>query len=207
MSQLIVCQNNNGIVLAADSAAVDFKITGEMVEMKVDRLIKLGPNAAILAGGAPDGVHMCESLRNFISEERLTDIQDIYAAALPFLASEYERFMRKTCEVLPVDPMHHIYFVLAGLTEKDSARPFRIYMLWAKKKLPQLDGDEIACAYSAPRRMSLEYRLNQMCKENAALNSLLEFMKETLEKLGSEEEVGPPYHYAFISREGFKLFS
>jgi len=179
MSQLIACQNTHGIVLAADGKAVDFDLSGKIIELTVDRLVHLCQHAAIF-------------------------IQDVYGASLPFLSTEFERFMRKRCEILPVDPIHHVYFVLGGYTAKDPQRPFRLYLLWTKKKLPQLDADEISFAYTAPRIMGLEYRLNQLCKEDAPLDQILSEVKKGMEKVAkTQEEIGPPFSYAFITKEGF----
>jgi hypothetical protein len=205
MSQLIVCQNVHGIVLAADGKAVDFDPSGKIIELTVDRLVQLSKQAAILTGGAADGVEMCHALRNFLREEDLEDVEDVYGASLPFLSTEFERFMRKKCEILPVDPIHHVYFVLGGYTAKDTQRPFRLYLLWTKKKLPQLDGDEISFAYTAPRIMGLEYKLNQLAKENAPLDNILSEIKKGMEKVGkTQEEIGPPFNYAFITEDGFR---
>jgi hypothetical protein len=113
--------------------------------------------------------------------------------------------MRKECEMVPLDPLHHVHFILAGRSSKDAQDPYHLYLLWTKKKLPQLDGDEIGLAYSVPRRMGLEYRLNQLCKDNAALEEVLSVIRDTMEQLGQrEDEVGPPYNYAIITKEGFK---
>jgi hypothetical protein len=205
MSQLIVCQNANGIVLATDGKAIDFDPSGKMIELTVDRLVQLSRQTAILTGGAADGVEMCHALRNFLKEEGLDDIQEVYGATLPFLSTEFERFMRKKCEILPVDPIHHVYFVLGGYTAKDTQRPFRLYLFWTKKKLPQLDGDEISFAYTAPRIMGLEYRLNQLCRKNAPLDQILPEIKKGMEKLAkTQEEIGPPFNYAFITEDGFR---
>jgi len=205
MSQLIACQNANGIVLAADGKAIDFDPHGEMIDLKVERLVQISQHTAILTGGAADGVGMCHALRNFLKEEGLDDIQDIYGASLPFLSTEFERFMRKRCEILPVDPIHHVYFVLAGYTARDPERPFRLYLLWTKKKLPHLDGDEISIAYTAPRIMGLEYKLNQLCRENPPLDRILSEIKKGMEKISkTQEEIGPPFTYAFITKEGFR---
>ena len=204
MSQLIVCQNVHGIVLTTDGKAVDFDPSGKMIELTIDRLVQLSKQAAILTGGAADGVEMCHALRNFLKEEGLDDIQEVYGATLPFLSTEFERFMRKRCEILPVDPIHHVYFVLGGYTAKDTQRPFRLYLLWTKKKLPQLDGDEISFAYTAPRIMGLEYKLNQLAKENAPLDNILSEIKKGMEKVAkTQEEIGPPFSYAIITKEGF----
>jgi hypothetical protein len=205
MSQLVVCRNTHGIVLAADSLALDFGETGTMVAAKTERFLTLADQAAILTGGAAEGTGMCRALKRFITEEGLRNIEDIYRAALPFLASEYELFMRKKCRVLPVEPLHHVHFVLAGVASQDSAHPYRMYLLWTKKSLPQLDGDEIGVAYTVPRRMGLEYTLGQLCRENRPLEEILLTVRKHMEKLGQEQdEVGPPFTYAVITKEGVR---
>ena len=205
MSQLIACQNANGIVLATDGKAVDFDPRGKMIDLKVNRLVQISQHTAILTGGAADGVGMCHALRSFLKEEGLDDIQEVYGASLPFMSTEFERFMRKRCEILPVDPIHHVYFILGGYTAKDPQRPFRLHLLWTKKKLPQLDGDEISYAYTAPRIMGLEYKLNQLAKENVPLDQILSEIKKSMEKVAkTQEEIGPPFSYAFITKEGFR---
>ncbi len=207
MAQLIVAKNSHGVVLAADGMAVSFSLTGEMQEMKVNRLIQLGKHSAIMAGGAHESAAMCEALKNFLADEGLTDIKDIYSAALPFLASEYDKYMRKTCEILPVDPLHHVYFILAGYSPSDE-KPFHVYLIWAKKKLPQLDGDEIEVAYCAPRRITLELILNRLAKQDSSLDVMLDEAKGALLKMGeTQEEIGPPYQFGMISKKGFEYVS
>jgi len=205
VSQIVVCQNAKGIVLAADGMAVDVNVEGQLVYHTVDRLIQLSQRAAILAGGVAESVQMCHALKNFIKEEGLDTVEDICAAALPFLGTEFERFMRNRCDTLPVDPIHHVYFILAGQMGKDRERPYRSYFIWTKKRLPQLDSDEIGLAYSVPRIMGLEVRLGRLCSANSNLNDMLsEIVKTVEEKAGREDEIGPPFSYAFITREGFK---
>ena len=205
MSQLISCQNVNGIVLAADSRAVFFDPSGKMSYLKVERLVPLSQHTAVLTGGAAEGAEMCQNLKMFIADEGLNEIQDVYGAALPFLATEYEKFMRKECKILPIDPIHHVYFILAGYTTQDPQRPFRLYLIWTKKKLPQLDGDEISFSYTAPRIMGLEYRLNKLCQENSPLDHILSEIKKSMEEMArTQEEVGPPFSYALITQEGFR---
>jgi hypothetical protein len=205
MSQVIACKNKNGIVLAVDSKAMDVNASGQIRELMVTRMVQLSRNAAILAGGAAEGVNMALSLKAFVQGEGLKDAEDVYSAALPFLASEYDRYMRRACEFLPVDPIHQIHFVLGGYTEKDDQNPYRLYLIWTKKKLPQLDGDEIALAFAVPRIMKLEYKLNQLCKENAALDHVRSEIQKSLEKQAQiQEEIGPPFYFAYVTEEGFQ---
>jgi len=169
-------------------------------------MVQLSQHTAILTGGAAEGAEMCQALKMFIQEEDMDDVQEVYGAALAFLAGEYEKFMRRECEVLPLDPIHQVLFILGGYSEKDQQQPFRLYLLWTKKKLPQLDGDEIAFSFTAPRIMGLEYRLNQLCKENKPLDQILAELRSGMKKMAqTQEEVGPPFSYAFITEKGFRV--
>jgi hypothetical protein len=205
MSQLIAVKNANGIVVAADSKAIDSDTSGNITEYSINRLIKLSDRTAILAGGAGAGENMCRALKEFIAEERLRDVEAVYTAALPFLASEYQQFMRKTCEVLPFDPIHHIHFILAGYSGKNIRNPFQLYLFWTKKKLPQLDSDEITAAFSVPRLIRLEHRLNQMAHSDASLEKVYTEVRSGLERQAEiQEDVAGPMAYAVITRDGFQ---
>lgn len=205
MSQLIAVKNANGIVVAADSKALDSDTSGNITEYSINRLIKLSDRTAILAGGAGAGENMCRDLKEFITEERLRDVEAVYTAALPFLASEYQQFMRKTCEVLPFDPIHHIHFILAGYSGKNIRNPFQLYLFWTKKKLPQLDSDEITAAFSVPRLIRLEHRLNQMAHSDESLEKLYTEVRSGLERQAEvQEDVAGPMAYALITRDGFQ---
>jgi hypothetical protein len=205
MPQILVAENIHGIILAAENRAVELNEKGEEVSLPVNRLVPLSSHCALVAGGAAEGIAMANSLRNFIQEEGVEDVQDLYGAALPFLSTEYERFMRKKCEILPIDPLHHLSFILAGKTGRDRERPFRLYYFWTKKKLPLLDGEEISHAFSLPRRMGIEYQLNRLSKENATLEAMQDKVKEGIEKMRAQGEVGNSFSWAEISSRGYRL--
>ena len=207
MSQVIVAQNVHGIVLAAENRALQLDETGKEIPLQVNRLLPLSSHCALVTAGAAEGVEMGHALQQFIQGENLNDVQDLYGASLAFLSTEYERFMRKKCELLPVDPIHQVSFIVAGKTGKDQAMPFRLYFLWTKKKLPQLDGDEISHAFSLPRRMGLEFQLNKMCKENASLKEIAEKTREGMQRLKEKGEIGPALSFAMITQEGFQSLS
>lgn len=206
MAQLIAAQNDNGIVLAADSKAIEFDLDGNPNYRTVNRLLPLGERAAILAGGGAHTVEMTRSLQAFVSGEGLTDIEDIYHAAIPYLGGEYERFMRKECETLHLDPLLYTYFILAGYTDRDPGRPSRLYFLWNKKKLPQLDGDEITNVFAAPRRIILETKLARLAQSGAKPEEILDEIRSALNKLDKgQEEIGGPFVYATLTVDGLHL--
>jgi hypothetical protein len=204
MSQIIVAQNIHGIVLAAENRAVQLDESGKEISLQVNRLLPLSTHCALLTTGAAEGTEMGNALKTFIQGEKLNDVEEIYGASLAFLSTEYERFMRKKCELLPIDPIHQVSFVLAGRKTKDRVMPFRLYFLWTKKKLPQLDGDEISHAFSLPRRMGLEFQLNKMCKENVSLDQIFKKMVEGIERLKGQGEVTSAFSFAMITQEGYQ---
>ena len=204
MSQIIVAQNVNGIVLAGENRATQLDELGKEIQLDVNRLLPLTSHTALMLAGAAEGRDMGNALKDFLLGEKLNDVQDVYGATLAYLSTEYDRFMRKKCELIPVDPIHQVSFVLAGRTERDQKMPFRLYFLWTKKKLPQLDGDEISNAFSLPRRMGLEFQLNKMCKENAPLKEILKKMTEGMEQLKRKGEVSGPFSFGMITKEGFQ---
>ncbi len=204
MSQIIVAQNVHGIVLASENRAIQLDEKGDEISLQINRLLPLTPHCALLISGSAEGRDMGGALKNFLAGEKLNDVQDIYGTALAYLSTEYERFMRKKCELLPIDPIHQVSFILSGRTEKDRKMPFRLYYIWTKKKLPQLDGDEISHAFSLPRRMGLEFQLNKMCKENAPLKEILRKITDEMEQLKRKGEVSGPFSFATITQEGFQ---
>lgn len=205
MSQIIACRTESGIVLAADSKAFNVNSKNEIIELKINRMLQLTPNTAIVTGGAVAGENMCRGLKDFISEENLSDIDEVYSAALPFLASEYEDFMRKKCAFLPIDPIHQVYFILGGYSRKNLKKPFQLYLIWTKMKLRQLDADEIPTAYTVPRIIRLEYRLSQLDKAHKPLEAILAEMRSYLEKQSDiHDEISRPFCYGVISRDGLK---
>jgi hypothetical protein len=205
MSQLIACKTKNGIVFGADGKGVDVDANGNLIELKVERLHQLSDYAAILNGGAASGELMCHALKRFVSEEDLRYVDDIYNAALPFLATEYERFMRKTCEIHPIDPIHQVSFILGGYTAKDAQNPYHLYLVWTKRKLPLLDSDEISTSFSVPRIIKLEHRLHQLATQHAEMDQVMTVVRQELEKLAKlNEEISEPLTYGFITQDGFK---
>ncbi len=207
MSQIIVTKNIHGIILAAENRALQLDESGKEISLQVNRLLPLTSHCALLTAGAAEGIEMGNALRSFIQGEGFNDVEELYGASLAFLSTEYERFMRKKCELLPIDPIHHVSFVLAGKTSRDQTMPFRLYFLWTKKKIPQLDGDEISYAFSLPRRMGLEFQLNKMCKENASLKEILKKVVEGVEHLKEQGEVSSSFSFARITQEGYQSLS
>ncbi|MEJ2660334.1 MAG: hypothetical protein P8Z73_06395 [Desulfobacteraceae bacterium] len=207
MSQLIACKTSSGLVFGADSKAVDVDSNGNLIELKVDRLHQLSEFAAIMNAGTAAGEHMCQALKHFIQEENLTYIDEIHQAALAFLATEYEKFMRKTCEVRPIDPIHQVTFILGGYAARDTAEPFKLYLLWTKRRLPLLDIDEIGTSFTVPRIIRLEHRLHHLVRQQSDLDKVVTEVRREMEiRAEKDDEVSEPLHFAVIQQSGFRRY-
>jgi hypothetical protein len=207
MSQLIACKTSSGLVFGADSKAVDVDSNGNLIELKVDRLHQLSEFAAIMNAGTAAGEHMCQALKHFIQEENLTYIDEIHQAALAFLATEYEKFMRKTCEVRPIDPIHQVTFILGGYAVRETAEPFKLYLLWTKRRLPLLDIDEIGTGFTVPRIIRLEHRLHHLVRQQSDLDKVVTEVRREMEiRAEKDDEVSEPLHFAVIQQSGFRRY-
>jgi predicted proteasome-type protease len=205
MSQLIACKTPHGLVFGADSKSVDVDASGNLIELKVERMHQLSEYTAIMNAGSAAGEQMCQALKQFIHEENLAYIDEIHQAALAFLSTEYEKFMRKTCEIQPIDPIHQVTFILGGYAGGQAAEPFRLYLLWTKRKLPLLDIDEIGTSFTVPRIIRLEHRLHQLASQKADLDKAVTEVRMGLEiRAERDDEVSAPLHFAVIQKNGFK---
>jgi 20S proteasome alpha/beta subunit len=207
MSQLVACKTPEGIVFGADSKAVDVDANGNLIELKVERLHQLSEYAAILNGGPGAGEYMCNALKNFLAEENLLYIDEIYQASLPFLSTEYERFMRRACQVQPIDPVHQVTFLLGGYSQNNTSEPFQLYLLWTKRRLPLLDSDPIGTAFTVPRVIKLEHQLHKMANTGGAIEKVMSQVRSSLEALAEkDEETSEPLSFAYITSKGLMHF-
>jgi hypothetical protein len=205
MSQLFACKTGNSVVLAADGKAVDVDANGNLIELHIDRLHQLSQYSAVLTGGAAAGEAMCIALKHFVAAENLLYIDEVYQAALPLLATEYERFMRRTCETQTIDPIHQVTFMLGGYTPRNPQHPFQMYLLWTKRKLPMLGSDEIGTAFSVPRILRVEHRLHQLVNQGGGLDGVMTEVRKGMEQMAQvSEDVSEPFSYAWITQDGFR---
>ena len=205
MSQLIACKTPVGVVFGADSKAVDVDANGNLIELKVERLHQLSEYASIMNAGTAAGEHMCQSLKHFIHDENLSYIDEIHQAALAFLTTEYEKYMRKTCEVQPIDPIHQVTFILGGYAAGETAEPFKLFLLWTKRRLPLLDIDEISTSFTVPRIIRLEHRLHHLANQKADLDKIVTEVRREMEiRAEKDDEVSEPLHFAVIQKNGFR---
>jgi hypothetical protein len=203
MSLILAAKTRSGILLAADAAAADVSPDGEVRRFPIRRFHRLSSEAAILTGGAPEGEAICRELAGFVSEEGLRFVEEIHSAAVPFLSSAHERVMRKKCEAPTVDPIHHLHFLLAGRSADSDGDPYRIFLIWTKRRLPQLDSDEVEAVYAVPRMIGLEHGLYRLWREGKEADAFVPPIREAFRKQESAlEDVSGPFVLATISEAG-----
>ena len=93
-----------------------------------------------------------------------------------------------------------LHFILAGYSAKAAENLFQLYLFWTEKKLPLLDGDEIATVYGVPHLITLEHHLNQMCKKMITCRKFCNWLEITLKNKVRSSPVSPVYFLAGLSR-------
>ncbi len=205
MGQLLACATASGVVLGTDSRAEIFSSTGEEQFIKVERLVPVGARAVLASAGAVEAVEMCHRFADFAKDEKLTDIDALIDAAPPFFVGVYDEFIRKMCERLPIDPLLNLYLVLAGFSPETPDKPTRLFIMWNRVQPPKIESNHITPIFTLPRRMGLEFKLNQMVSKNAPLAEIAKEAHAAMEKLAAKDEfMGGPYKFVTITAEGVK---
>jgi hypothetical protein len=203
MGQLIACAVPEGILVASDSRAELFDVTGEERFINLERLIPIAPHALIASAGAEEGHDLCQQFASFAKDEGLADIDALIEAAPAFFVSRYDEVMRKICEVLPTEPLHSMYLLLAGYSQKTPNNPNRLFIMWNRAKPPKIEANHVTPVFTMPRRMGLEFKLNQLVTRKAPLQEVVALARQGMEKLAAKDEyIGPPYHYLTVTAAG-----
>jgi hypothetical protein len=204
MTQALAGFDAHGMVLATDSRATRFDAAGAPEVFNVKKLFPLGPHCAILSGGAGVSVPLSLELRQVLARHRgLLDPEEIAQFALPFLSQGYGRHLDKHGPEAP--GFRRLYFILAGYSEALPPPGFSLVLLGSEENELPLKVIPVGRAVVMPRNLGMEMRLTQAVGREASLTELLELGKEFLEKQAAlKEEVGPPFYFATITREGFR---
>ena len=203
MGQLIACATVDGILVASDGKAEFFSPTGEEKFITVDRLLPIAPHAVIASAGAVEAQDLAMDFVDFAKGEKLTDIDALIEAAVPFFTGKVDDFLRKACEKLPLDPVINMYLLLAGHSQKTPDNPHRMFVIWDRVKPPKIESNMVTHIFTLPRRMGLEFKLNQLVAQMAPLSEVIALAKSSMEKLASlDEYVGPPFKYLTVGAQG-----
>jgi len=205
MGQLIACAAAEGVLVASDSRAVFFEPHGEERFITVDRLVPVTSHAVMASAGNWEAADICKDFADFAKNEGLVEMDELIEAAIPFFTGRYDEILRKMCEKMPPDPIVNMYLLLAGYSTKSSNHPSRLFIIWDRPKPPKIESNRDTEVFTLPRRMGLEFKLNELIKKKAPLAQMVDAAKAGMEKLASQDQtIGQPYRYVTITADGIK---
>jgi hypothetical protein len=205
MTQALAGFNEHGIVLATDSRATRFDSGGRPEVFSVNKLLPLDSSCALLSGGAGVSVPLSLALRRMIARHpgRL-DLEEIVQFALPFLSQGYARHLERHGP--EAEGFRRLYFILAGYSKDRPPPGFGLFLLGSEENELPLQLIPVHNVVVMPRHLGMEMRLFQALNRGASLEEILGLSRDFLEKMADlKEEVGPPYYFATITRQGYKL--
>jgi len=204
MTQALAAFNEHGIALATDSRATRFDAAGQPEVFNVEKLVPLGQCCAILSGGAGVSVPLSLALRRVLARHRgYLGPDDIAQFALPFLSQGYGRHLEKHGP--EPQGFRRLYFILAGYCPERPPPGFALTLLGSEDNELPLRVIPVHRVVVMPRNLGMEMRLFKAVTQGTPLDGLLAMSKEFLEKMAAlKEEVGPPFCFATITREGYR---
>lgn len=204
MTQALAGYNEHGLFLATDSRATRFDDAGHAEVFNVNKLFPLGPRYAILSGGAGVSIPLSQGLRRLLQRHPSPlEPGEIVQFSLHFLTQGYARHLEKHGP--EPEGFRHLYFILAGYDPEQPPPGFQLFLLGSVDNELPLRQIPTANLVVMPRNLGMEMRLFTALAAGAGLDQLLKMSQEFLEKQAQlKEEVGPPYHYATITSEGYQ---
>ncbi len=203
MGQLIACATAEGVLVGTDSRAEFFEPHGEERFITVDRLVPVTSHAVLASAGNWEAQDICNEFASFAKSEGIMDVDGLIDAAIPYFTGKYDELLRKMCEKIPPDPVVNMYLLLAGYNTKTPDDPTRLFIIWDRPKPPKIEFNRVTDIFTLPRRMGLEYKLNQLVQQKAPLARVVETAKAGMDKLASQDEkIGPPFRYLTVTAGG-----
>jgi hypothetical protein len=204
MTQALAAFNEHGIVLATDSRATRFDAGGQPEVFSIEKLVPLGQYCAILSGGAGVSVPLSLALRRMLARHRgYLGPEEIAQFALPFLSQGYGRHLEKHGP--EAQGFRRLYFILAGYCPERPPPGFALTLLGSEDNELPLRVIPVPQVVVMPRNLGMEMRLHRAVTQGTPLEGLLRMSREFLEKMAAlKEDVGPPFYFATITREGYR---
>jgi len=203
MSQLVVYQAEEGIVLATDSHAVHYPGTDRREIVQVRKLFPLTPHAAMVTAGVGYGLPLCAAFQEHVKRAGIAEWEEILQRASIFFPSEVRRLQGSDALEGLEEGLHRLYIVVAGHDFLRTESPFRFRLLASEGPGDPLRFRETGPLVAIPRQMTLEYRLSRLSPSknrlDAAEKTVGDFMKRLAE---ADDEIGPPFLFARITADG-----
>ena len=156
------------------------------------------------------------AFQQFLQDRGVERIEEMIRFAMPFFTDRYGEHSRRMgmdrllshrgAEDESNDPLPltGIYLILAGYSLKDRHQPYHLHLLGSEEDGSLINTYPPSSIIVVPRSLSMERRLEAQCKEGPSLQQVLSLCKSFLKKRSADEEVGPPFYFATITRSGFK---
>lgn len=204
MTQTLVGFNQHGLVMASDSRVTRITATGEREYFSVEKLFPLGRYAGIVSGGSGVSIPLTHALRQQIWQRGLLAIEDILDFAVPYLTAGYQAYLA-THGPEPHAELRRLNFILAGYSLTDPEEQFQIFLVESENNRLPFKVTPVKPLLVMPRNLGVEMRLFKALQQQAELPELLHICHEFLHKMAAvQEEIGPPFYFATITRAGYQ---
>jgi hypothetical protein len=208
MTQIILYQARNGIVVATDSRAVRFTDHGDPHYLTVQKLFRLTPSTLLATAGAGYGLPLCQQFQQRVQQMRLHYADDVLELAIPFFQKEVERVQsRLPAEAFDAE-LTRLYVILAGYCSNRPASPLRFTLLASEHATDPLHALTTPHFICIPRRLNIEYRLNQLVVDEVSCEEVEGLCAKFLMQLAQNTaEVAPPFNFALVAADGIRMWS
>ena len=204
MSQLIACQWQGGLVMAADRR-VETRRGGERDVHTVRKLFPLGPQAAVATSGAAVGIWVSRVLSRLFRRRGALPLQELESYALSVFQKEYGQFVQQGARWFAAHPeaLRRSYVLLGG-RRGDGGYRFRFHA-------SEEHGDPYhplgaTRVLTAPRRLGLEGRLAQAAgTDQPDGDTLLDLVLSGLRQIAAHDEaVAAPFDVVALTPGGVR---
>jgi hypothetical protein len=203
MTQTLVGFNQHGIIMASDSRATRFDAQGQKEYFSVEKLFPLGRYAGIVSGGSGVSIPLTHLLRREVLRRGLLAVEDILKFAVPFLSEHYGVYLAEHGPEKE-DELRRLNFIIAGYSLEDTEHQYQIYLVESENNTLPFKVTPVKPLLVMPRNLSMEMRLFKALNAGATLDELTRLCQDFLERVSSlQEEIGPPFYFATITRAGY----
>ena len=204
MTQTLVGYNQHGIIMASDSRATRFTPAGAKEYFAVEKLFPLGRYCGMVSGGSGVSIPLSHLLVQEVQRRGLLGVEDILEFAVPFLSEQYGAYLEANGPE-EHEELRRLNFIVAGYSLEDLDSQYQIYLVESENNALPFKVTPAKPLLVMPRNLSMEMRLFKALTAGTALAALLAMCQEFLEKMAAlQEEIGPPFYFATITRAGFQ---
>lgn len=204
MTQTLVGYSQHGIIMASDSRATRFTPAGAKEYFSVEKLFPLGRYCGIVSGGSGVSIPLTHLLRQEVQRRGMMGVEDILEFAAPFLSDHYGAYLEAHGPE-EQEELRRLNFIIAGYSLEDPDSQYQIYLVESENNALPFKVTPVQPLLVMPRNLTMEMRLHKALTAGTALPDLLAMCLAFLEKMAAlQEEIGPPFYFATITRAGFR---